>query len=105
MPSTPNSIIGSSMKLRKWDRNDGEYCCLRLGGSDRSSAASSGDCQARAKRRRLRVLRYTRSGSSMKSHDLNKAGALVVFSGGQASKTCLAWALDRSAQVEKIGFD
>jgi len=31
--------------------------------------------------------------------------ALVVFSGGQDSATCLAWALSRFARVETIGFD
>ena len=30
--------------------------------------------------------------------------ALVLFSGGQDSTTCLAWALDRFAHVETIGF-
>src|SRR3954453_21939854 len=34
-----------------------------------------------------------------------KATALVLFSGGQDSATCLAWALDRFARVETIGFD
>ena len=31
--------------------------------------------------------------------------ALVLFSGGQDSTACLAWALDRYAEVETIGFD
>ena len=31
--------------------------------------------------------------------------ALVLFSGGQDSTTCLAWALDRFAYVETVGFD
>jgi 7-cyano-7-deazaguanine synthase len=33
------------------------------------------------------------------------AGALVLFSGGQDSTTCLAWALTRFARVETVGFD
>lgn len=32
-------------------------------------------------------------------------GALVLFSGGQDSTTCLAWALERFARVETLGFD
>ncbi|MGH8796307.1 MAG: 7-cyano-7-deazaguanine synthase, partial [Caldimonas sp.] len=31
--------------------------------------------------------------------------ALVLFSGGQDSTVCLAWALARYAHVETIGFD
>src|ERR1700759_4291577 len=31
--------------------------------------------------------------------------ALVLFSGGQDSTVCLAWALDRFAKVETVGFD
>ena len=31
--------------------------------------------------------------------------ALVLFSGGQDSTACLAWALQRFAQVETVGFD
>jgi 7-cyano-7-deazaguanine synthase len=33
------------------------------------------------------------------------AGALVLFSGGQDSTVCLAWALQRFARVETVGFD
>lgn len=32
-------------------------------------------------------------------------GALVLFSGGQDSATCLAWALERYQRVETLGFD
>ncbi len=33
------------------------------------------------------------------------SAALVLFSGGQDSTTCLAWALDRFEHVETLGFD
>ncbi len=35
---------------------------------------------------------------------MNDRHALVLFSGGQDSTTCLAWALDRFAHVETVGF-
>ena len=34
-----------------------------------------------------------------------QGGALVLFSGGQDSTTCLGWALERYDRVETIGFD
>ncbi|MBR7800720.1 7-cyano-7-deazaguanine synthase QueC [Undibacterium fentianense] len=34
-----------------------------------------------------------------------KQRALVLFSGGQDSTTCLAWALERYHKVETVGFD
>ena len=37
--------------------------------------------------------------------ELSRESALVLFSGGQDSTTCLAWALDRFNHVETIGFD
>lgn len=36
---------------------------------------------------------------------LEPTHALVLFSGGQDSTACLAWALSRFARVETIGFD
>jgi len=36
---------------------------------------------------------------------LSDSRALVLFSGGQDSATCLAWALARFAEVETVGFD
>jgi len=36
---------------------------------------------------------------------MDEQNALVLFSGGQDSTTCLAWALDRFDRVETIGFD
>lgn len=35
---------------------------------------------------------------------MDEDGALVLFSGGQDSTACLAWALDRFPKVETIGF-
>src|SRR5690242_17434366 len=36
---------------------------------------------------------------------INAGGALVLFSGGQDSTVCLAWALTRFERVETVGFD
>jgi 7-cyano-7-deazaguanine synthase len=37
--------------------------------------------------------------------DVSSDSALVLFSGGQDSTVCLAWALERFARVETVGFD
>ena len=39
------------------------------------------------------------------SDQVDPRRALVLFSGGQDSTACLAWALERYAHVETIGFD
>ena len=36
---------------------------------------------------------------------INSNAAIVLFSGGQDSTTCLAWALERFEHVETVGFD
>jgi 7-cyano-7-deazaguanine synthase len=36
---------------------------------------------------------------------MNETSALVLFSGGQDSCVCLAWALERYGRVETVGFD
>lgn len=40
-----------------------------------------------------------------KASEMPPGGALVLFSGGQDSTVCLAWALARYPRVETIGFD
>jgi 7-cyano-7-deazaguanine synthase len=37
--------------------------------------------------------------------ETDQGNALVLFSGGQDSTVCLAWALERFASVETVGFD
>ncbi|WP_245435914.1 7-cyano-7-deazaguanine synthase QueC [Methylobacterium sp. V23] len=41
----------------------------------------------------------------MRGPAMSGGGALVLFSGGQDSTTCLAWALERFDRVETLGFD
>src|SRR6478736_8556250 len=52
---------------------------------------------------RLARRRRDAKGARM-SDELQSETALVLFSGGQDSTTCLAWALQRFARVEMLGF-
>jgi 7-cyano-7-deazaguanine synthase len=44
-------------------------------------------------------------GGTLRALASTDSAALVLFSGGQDSTTCLAWALERYGRVETIGFD
>ena len=46
-----------------------------------------------------------RNGIEVRLMSHRSDAALVLFSGGQDSTVCLAWALERFARVETIGFD
>src|SRR5262249_10254310 len=49
--------------------------------------------------------RAATSATSRRENMSTDEGALVLFSGGQDSATCLAWALERFNRVETVGFD
>jgi 7-cyano-7-deazaguanine synthase len=50
-------------------------------------------------------MRMMKPSPSAQAPHLDPRTALVLFSGGQDSTACLAWALARHARVETIGFD
>ena len=64
---------------------------------------------------RIEVDHRWRIGDAQAAPDFHRIGAVAVlgqadrgillFSGGQDSATCLAWALERHDHVETIGFD
>src|ERR1700759_1581891 len=47
----------------------------------------------------------TAAPAAMEARMVQRETALVLFSGGQDSTTCLAWALSRFRHVETLGFD
>ena len=47
----------------------------------------------------------TASAQNATSQIATAQAALVLFSGGQDSTVCLAWALERFSRVETVGFD
>jgi len=47
----------------------------------------------------------TRTSEVIIVSSIDPNSALVLFSGGQDSTVCLAWALERFARVETVGFD
>jgi 7-cyano-7-deazaguanine synthase len=59
--------------------------------------------KAQYRRRGVAALPPWRRRADAQSTPMNDH-ALVLFSGGQDSTTCLAWALQRYAQVQTIGF-
>ncbi len=54
---------------------------------------------------RLLLRRHGASHAERRTGNVMDHKALVLFSGGQDSATCLAWALERYPHVETIGFD
>ena len=52
-----------------------------------------------------RTLRSQCDACGAKQPPMSGKTALVLFSGGQDSTTCLAWALTRFSRVETVGFD
>lgn len=53
-----------------------------------------------------RLAPFVRSAKALAMTDaMSEKTALVLFSGGQDSTTCLGWALSRFARVETLGFD
>src|SRR5213080_879627 len=52
-----------------------------------------------------RTIRARRQSNPDQPMLMTSDSALVLFSGGQDSTTCLAWALLQFEQVETIGFD
>ncbi len=55
--------------------------------------------------RQARATRVRPVPCPMPSQALSTKSALVLFSGGQDSAVCLAWALSRYGRVETVGFD
>jgi 7-cyano-7-deazaguanine synthase len=108
-----SKIQGLALSGRKSFCVSGKVAALRAGGlpDDRGHQAAR-HCAARpgpillepaATPARTRSFEYSRSFTVTRKDAKNSA--LVLFSGGQDSATCLTWALDRYETVETLGFD
>src|SRR5712691_10608767 len=77
------------------------------GGGRCGARISSGSAAATAARKLCRRSWRMERGAARECSKIAKMhkSALVLFSGGQDSTTCLAWSLARYERVETIGFD
>src|SRR5690606_37672186 len=76
----------------------------RIRGGSRDRAVASGGGIARTACAISLTISLMSDTSGTTEETMTQA-ALVLFSGGQDSTVCLAWALDRFDHVETIGFD
>src|SRR5262249_48824933 len=104
--------IAATARAARWQRLRASSAMSRVkqrvaGSEDANDGrAASRDLRMKSSSRALfaRAGRYSQCGVVVVS-SIDPASALVLFSGGQDSTVCLAWALERFARVETLGFD